>query len=623
MHRLIRTIEQFEVSRVKTVREDGMNLLLTRREKANFWRRIRIFIVNSTLVFLLLFLCALPARSQFLTAQEVLDRSFVAQGGIENLKKIQTRVASGKVEVLGGFLGSYQSWAKAPDKLRTIWDIEVIRQERGFDGANGWEKLVNVRELNGLDILRLRHSAVFSPLLTLAETHVPSKLKDPEKIDGVDAYVIEFGAAGGFSERFYFDAKSFLPVKEVRTEPYEEGEVPVTITYSDYRRVGDVLLPFSIDEPMPDQPLAIRIEEYKLNVPINDKNFQNPMAAYANEPYDISLATIPQNVFKENDGPLNQGWQRFWAIPYWPTESWLFNIVVNEKYGRQLEPVSARLEFYSGKRKVQTQELSHETLQTLKKFPVTRYAPQPEIFDIRHYFSEPAVLEIDRMVYIVELAAPSGARFHRSLDIPLTNYELKKKYIFPVKGKFIVLDGHEFYELGHTYEWSQHFSYDILGVGPNLELAKNNGKSPEDFFGWGREIVAPADGVVAYARNDVPNMMMPKDYLKLRDPHWAIGGNIILINHGNGEVSLFAHNQYGSVRVKKGDHVKQGQVIALMGCSGSPGHTHLHYQLQAGTRLFSSDGLPTQFANLTYIGGWIENAAKPVTPKRGIYMEAE
>jgi Peptidase family M23 len=600
-----------------------MDLSLLRNEKVTVGVVLRTVVVNSTMVVLLLVLSSLPVRSQPLTAQEVLDRSFAAQGGKENLERIKTLVASGKVEVLGGFVGSYESSAQAPNKLRTKWDIEVIQQERGYDGVNGWEKLASVRELNGRDLVRLKRSALFNPLLTYTETRVPVELIGQEKVNDVDTYVIEFRPIGSFPERFYFNARNFLPVKDVLQEPYEEGDIPVTTTYGDYRKVGDVLLPFSINEPTPDQPLAIRIEKYQLNVPLADKDFQNPMAGHFSEPYEISLTTIPIHVFKENDGPWTQGWQRFWAIPYGPTESFLFNIVVNEIYGRQLEPVSALLEFYSGQKRVQTQELSLEALRTLKKFPVTRYAPQPEIFDIRHYFSEPAALGIDNIVYTIELTTPSGLRLRKSLTISLTYYHLKRKYIFPLTGKFVVLNGHEFYELGHKYEWSQHYAYDIFGVGPNLELAKNDGENPEDFFGWGREIVAPADGVVVYARNDVPNMMAPKDYLKLPDSQWAIGGNIILIDHGNGEASLFAHSQYGSVRVRRGDHVKQGQVIALLGCSGAPGTPHLHYQLQAGTKLFSSDGLPTQFGNLEYVGRWGEGEAKAITPKRGIYMEAK
>ncbi len=584
-----------------------------------------LHIVFRCVAALLLFALSTSSGQSFdITAQEVVERSLLAQGGKENLRKIETRVAVGKVEVLGGFVGSYRSSAKTPDKLRTKWDITVIQQERGFDGVNGWEKLASVREVVGPDLARIKQSALFNPLLTYADAHVSMSLRGKEKIDGGEVYVVEFAPSGTPLDRFYFDTTSFLPIKEVRSEPYEEGAVPITITYGDYREVEDIRLPFSIGEQMPDQPLSIQVDKYQLNVPVDDKQFQNPMAEHAHDPYQVTLTTIPKHVYKENDGLRDQGWQRFWAIPYGPTESWLFNIVVNEKYGRQLEPISAKIEYFSGPTKRQTLELSQDTLRTMKKFPVTRYAPQPEIFDIRHQFSEPIALGIDRVVYTMDLATPSGKRLQQSLVIPVSNYQLKKQYIFPIKGNFIVTTGHEFYELGHTYEWSQHFAFDIVGLGPNLEIFKSDGRRPEDYYTWGREVIAPADGIVVYARNDVPNMAPPKEFLKLPDSQWAIGGNIILIDHGDGEVSLFAHSQYGSVRVKKGDNVKQGQVISLVGCSGAPGHPHLHYQLQSGPELFGSDGLPTRFQNLVFAGrDDEEDQSKASTLKRGIYMQAK
>src|SRR5207248_8167408 len=115
-----------------------------------------------------------------------------------------------------------------------------------------------------------------------------------------------------------------------------------------------------------------------------------------------------------------------------------------------------------------------------------------------------------------------------SREIPLSYYHPKKKLIFPIKGNFLVLNGHEFYELAHKYEWSQHYGYDIVGLGPNWELTKvPDAYRSEDYVTYAtREILSPADGTVVYARNnDVPDDMLAKDYLrKMPDPISAIGG---------------------------------------------------------------------------------------------------
>lgn len=54
-------------------------------------------------------------------------------------------------------------------------------------------------------------------------------------------------------------------------------------------------------------------------------------------------------------------------------------------------------------------------------------------------------------------------------------------------------------------------------------------------------------------------------------------GRFILIDHGNGYKSLYAHLY--SYRVKEGESVSKGQIIALMGDTGYSTGPHLHYEV--------------------------------------------
>jgi murein DD-endopeptidase MepM/ murein hydrolase activator NlpD len=54
-------------------------------------------------------------------------------------------------------------------------------------------------------------------------------------------------------------------------------------------------------------------------------------------------------------------------------------------------------------------------------------------------------------------------------------------------------------------------------------------------------------------------------------------GNLIEIDHGDGFASRYGHNASNLVAV--GDHVKAGQVIALMGASGRATGNHLHFEI--------------------------------------------
>jgi murein DD-endopeptidase MepM/ murein hydrolase activator NlpD len=54
-------------------------------------------------------------------------------------------------------------------------------------------------------------------------------------------------------------------------------------------------------------------------------------------------------------------------------------------------------------------------------------------------------------------------------------------------------------------------------------------------------------------------------------------GNHIEINHGNGFVTRYAH--LGEIRVRTGQRVEQGAIIALVGLSGSSVAPHVHYEV--------------------------------------------
>ena len=77
----------------------------------------------------------------------------------------------------------------------------------------------------------------------------------------------------------------------------------------------------------------------------------------------------------------------------------------------------------------------------------------------------------------------------------------------------------------------------------------------------GTPIVAPADGIVSLADDDM--------YFE---------GSLILIDHGQGLISYYLHNE--DVLVEEGQHVKQGEQIATVGSRGRSTGPHLCWRLK-------------------------------------------
>ncbi len=146
----------------------------------------------------------------------------------------------------------------------------------------------------------------------------------------------------------------------------------------------------------------------------------------------------------------------------------------------------------------------------------------------------------------------------------------------PFKGKWLVFWGGDTQAQngGHIAHPNQRGAFDLLGVGPDGKTAKGDGTKNEDFYAFGREVLAPADGVVtdviSGVRDNVPGSMN----------QYAALGNAVVIKHRDLEYSVLAHLKQDSVRVKPGDAVKAGDVLGLCGNSGNSSEPHLHYHLQ-------------------------------------------
>ncbi|WP_297208902.1 MULTISPECIES: M23 family metallopeptidase [Thermodesulfovibrio] len=80
----------------------------------------------------------------------------------------------------------------------------------------------------------------------------------------------------------------------------------------------------------------------------------------------------------------------------------------------------------------------------------------------------------------------------------------------------------------------------------------------------GTEIRATADGIVVFSGYQGRN------------------GNVVMIRHGYGFTTVYAHNQKNLVTI--GQRVKRGDIIALSGSTGTTTGPHLHYEIWKDNR---------------------------------------
>ncbi|HCX79798.1 MAG TPA: hypothetical protein DG577_10335, partial [Firmicutes bacterium] len=114
------------------------------------------------------------------------------------------------------------------------------------------------------------------------------------------------------------------------------------------------------------------------------------------------------------------------------------------------------------------------------------------------------------------------------------------------------------YNITSSYGWRIHPIRKVWQFHPGIDIARYNRRG--ESIG-GKPIVAAASGTVDFVRS------------------YDGGGYgiYVLISHGGGYQTLYAHMRYTTV--KKGQVVTIGQQIGVVGTTGSSTGNHLHFEL--------------------------------------------
>ncbi|MFO0920135.1 MAG: M23 family metallopeptidase [Candidatus Saccharimonadales bacterium] len=149
------------------------------------------------------------------------------------------------------------------------------------------------------------------------------------------------------------------------------------------------------------------------------------------------------------------------------------------------------------------------------------------------------------------------------------------KFSLPFNGSWLTFWGGDTAEQNHHHSVaSQKFAFDFIQTDKDNKFFRTNGKTNNDYFSFGADILAPADGVVIETvnglRDNKPSELNSFNYI----------GNYIMIKHEGKLFSVLGHLKQNSIVVSVGDTVKRGQKIAKCGNSGYTTDPHLHFHIQ-------------------------------------------
>lgn len=148
----------------------------------------------------------------------------------------------------------------------------------------------------------------------------------------------------------------------------------------------------------------------------------------------------------------------------------------------------------------------------------------------------------------------------------------------------------------------QRFAIDWVEVDKSGKTFAGDEKKNENYFCYGQKVHAVADGVVTEVKDGIPQNVPGISSRAVPITLETVGGNHVILDIGNGVFAFYAHLQPGSLKVKVGDHVKVGQVLALLGNSGNSTEPHLHFHLIDRSSPLAGEGLPFAYPSYELLG---------------------
>lgn len=154
------------------------------------------------------------------------------------------------------------------------------------------------------------------------------------------------------------------------------------------------------------------------------------------------------------------------------------------------------------------------------------------------------------------------------------------------------------FPIGNGMKCAQRFAIDWVQLDEKNRLFAGDKKAVESFFCYGKPVIAVADGTVYGVVDKFPNQ---PTFVPSGSSEYP-GGNSITLKLNDNAYGFYAHLKPGSIRVKEGDRVKKGDVIALLGNAGNSDGPHLHFHITETPEILGSNGVPYVFEEFDITG---------------------
>jgi len=209
---------------------------------------------------------------------DVIKNYIKAIGGEEAIKKLTSLQQTGEMEMQGQKLAvTIKNMAPNLSSMEISMAGQTAMKQV-YNGKTGYSMQMGQKaELTGDDLNEKKDDKGYGAQLYYATDGTKIESAGSAKVGTADAFKLTVTSPSGKKKTEYYDTKSGLLLKDESVTTKGGVEISQTTEYSNYKKVGDVLFPFtltqSISTPQGAQEFAIAIKEIKVNPPLKAEDF--------------------------------------------------------------------------------------------------------------------------------------------------------------------------------------------------------------------------------------------------------------------------------------------------------------------------------------------------------------
>ena len=225
----------------------------------------------------------LGAAASAQTVDELIAKSVEARGGLEKMKTVQSLRLTGTLTLGPGLEAPATLELKRPRNIRMEVTIQGSTGVQAYDGQTGWGITPtgsrNPEPMPPDAVKEMENEAdIDGPLVDYKAKGHQVELLGKEKVEGSDTWKLKVTRKNGDVEHIFLDAEAFLPIRSESRRTVRGSEVEIESTIGDYKEVGGLLFPHSIQSGAKGGHgrQTITIEKIEVNPAIDDSRFKMP-----------------------------------------------------------------------------------------------------------------------------------------------------------------------------------------------------------------------------------------------------------------------------------------------------------------------------------------------------------